>query len=486
MRYQTRRGELKSAIHWGQRKLFLSELQLLVAAFSDVRQLAGLVDTSNKKGRIVHIVYPGAAPGSHLALLDDWFPGRLRWTLVDPNPCDVKLSARRNFTLVEDYFTDSTALKLAEQRFVDAKLPALGQLYGHHFYQGLMHSGSDRLQADKDRLQFKEHGVKSVDVNESVAATAPRGLALLANAALDERAPMLFVCDIRSGSVSMQENAVSSLFESAAHFEAHVQTDMLAQMQWVDLLLPSLSLLKFRLPYMEVLHPVTKEVAHRHHEEATSYLAGRVLLPIWTRPTSSEGRLLVRCPRSRRLYNNRLYEDQCFFFNSVVRERIHFDHVLEGHRASFLDHRYDASAEVNILEEYLNLGFAKGPHATTAAADPKQLTSGEAAAILAKSEEITSALGKSFLEASERLPRVMMEKAKLRGFEASQRALEAATSAFRDLDVWWRRRDAVKKSAADGHCSREQLGPTDEEDQPWCFLKQDPLLQSSVTIPQKR
>ena len=65
--YRRRRGETKSVEHWGQRKLFVAELEFLTAhaAPGDV------------------VVYAGAAPGLHLAYLAELFPG-VGFVLYDP------------------------------------------------------------------------------------------------------------------------------------------------------------------------------------------------------------------------------------------------------------------------------------------------------------------------------------------------------------------------------------------------------------------
>ena len=66
--YRRRRGETKSVEHWGQRKLFVAELEFLTAhaAPGDV------------------VVYAGAAPGLHLAYLAELFPG-VGFVLYDPD-----------------------------------------------------------------------------------------------------------------------------------------------------------------------------------------------------------------------------------------------------------------------------------------------------------------------------------------------------------------------------------------------------------------
>ncbi len=71
--YRRREQELKTVVHWGQRKLFLGELEFLTAY--------------STPGATV--LYAGAAPGTHLRFLMELFP-TLHWVLVDPGnfaPC---------------------------------------------------------------------------------------------------------------------------------------------------------------------------------------------------------------------------------------------------------------------------------------------------------------------------------------------------------------------------------------------------------------
>ena len=94
--YHRRKDELKSVIHWGQRKLLLSEIEFLLLA---------------DKPRAV-VIYAGAAPGTHVKVLSEMFPD-LHFILVDPAPFTVKPS--RTITLIQDLFTDRLARQLRKR-----------------------------------------------------------------------------------------------------------------------------------------------------------------------------------------------------------------------------------------------------------------------------------------------------------------------------------------------------------------------------------
>ena len=73
--YRRRADEEKTAIHWGQRKLLMSEIEFLLSTLPKSQQCV--------------VVYAGAAPGTHVRILADMFPSHL-FVLVDPAPFTVR------------------------------------------------------------------------------------------------------------------------------------------------------------------------------------------------------------------------------------------------------------------------------------------------------------------------------------------------------------------------------------------------------------
>lgn len=95
--YRRRRGEEKTVIHWGQRKLLMSEIEFLTL--------------HHERGDVV--VYAGAAPGTHMDYLADLFPGVSRFVLVDPAPFTVHPSDR--IQIINGLFTNELADELRER-----------------------------------------------------------------------------------------------------------------------------------------------------------------------------------------------------------------------------------------------------------------------------------------------------------------------------------------------------------------------------------
>jgi hypothetical protein len=86
-------------VHWGQRKLLLSEIEFLTLV--GLEQLEGAT-----------VVYAGAASGTHVEYLSDIFSS-VQFVLVDPAPFTVKESER--IRILRGLFTDELAVHLKTQ-----------------------------------------------------------------------------------------------------------------------------------------------------------------------------------------------------------------------------------------------------------------------------------------------------------------------------------------------------------------------------------
>lgn len=88
--------ENKTTVHWGQRKLLMSEIEFLTRFSS--------------KARVV--LYVGAAPCTHLKVLLELFEDHL-FVLVDPAPFNVRES--EHVRIIPECFTDELARKITEE-----------------------------------------------------------------------------------------------------------------------------------------------------------------------------------------------------------------------------------------------------------------------------------------------------------------------------------------------------------------------------------
>jgi hypothetical protein len=88
--YYRRGNEERTLVHWGQRKLLLAEIEFLT--------LYGHLSKT--------VVYAGAAPGTHLAILAALFPNHA-FHLYDPAPFNLREG--RNIHLHQEMFLDTVA-----------------------------------------------------------------------------------------------------------------------------------------------------------------------------------------------------------------------------------------------------------------------------------------------------------------------------------------------------------------------------------------
>lgn len=245
--YRRRDKEVKTVLHWGQRKLLLSEIEFILKFTKSDSPVDPLAQEEDKQ---ITVVYAGAAPGKHINYLSSLFPD-VKFVLVDPNPFSCvpgnKIEIRQTF------FTDDMAREF-------------------------------------------------------------RG-----------KPNILFLCDIRTANHQKQ---------TQSDVEVYIESDMLAQQRWHEIMRPCASLLKFRLPWTS---------------GKTEYLDGTVYLPVWGPQTTSESRLFVLRDAKRREWDNRLYESQMFFFNICTRVQL-YKHNVQG---TGIDHCFDCASEVYLLTKYL-------------------------------------------------------------------------------------------------------------------------------------
>lgn len=229
------RDELKTVLHWGQRKLLMSEIEFLTEYGED--------------GCLV--LYAGAAPGTHTNYLSKLFP-TFKFVLVDPSEFICRETDK--IQIRQEYFTDEVA---------------------------------------------KEYANKEV----------------------------LFISDIRRADPKQQ---------SFQEVEKLVKEDMEMQLKWHKILKPKWSMLKFRLPYMP---------------GKTTYLDGKIYLPVWGRQRTSECRLVCSGDARMKVYDNTEYEEHLYFFNIVTRASWY--PYPEEIQVPGMDHCFDCASEIYILKTYL-------------------------------------------------------------------------------------------------------------------------------------
>ena len=244
MPYQRRNNTYKPELHWGQLKLFLSEVEFL----TKVVQEAG--------DREVVFVYAGAAPGHHIAYLHTLFP-KMRFELYDPNDFVIK---------------DTDLIKTHVQFFTDV-----------------------------DAKEWADYFVSNPDKY------------------------LAFCSDIRTEPAT-QENIIRN---------------MNMQLKWWQIMGPELSMFKFRLPW---------------EEGQTEYPDGELMIQAYPGPTSSETRLICRKGALLRNYDNKKYEDACYYHNYVTRNQT-FQTALGclNLQRDGLDMCYDCASFIHVMLDYMKV-----------------------------------------------------------------------------------------------------------------------------------
>jgi hypothetical protein len=243
-------------VHMGQRKLLLSEIQLITEYYKN--------NTINPI-----VLYVGAAPGTHLITLSIMFPN-VYFILYDGAKFDPVL---RNYPKVYDI---------------------------HEGKSGFV--TTDTIKAIKSKLN-------------------PNNL--------------LFISDIRLGD------------EDKTKFENNIVKDMEVQEEWIGILKPKLSLLKFRMSY------------NMKHGDKLKYTKGDILYGVWPKGTSGETRLLVKqndIPKKIN-YDFKDYEETMFFHNKYQRPFCfeEMPDAIKDHifvKANNYCPCYDCLAELSILHKY--------------------------------------------------------------------------------------------------------------------------------------
>lgn len=98
--YHRRTSEIKNVIHWGQRKLLLTEIEFLTMYITN--HVRADLETS------IYVIYAGSAPGTHILYLSQLFP-HVHFELYDPREFHENLKNNKMIRTHVQYFTEDTA-----------------------------------------------------------------------------------------------------------------------------------------------------------------------------------------------------------------------------------------------------------------------------------------------------------------------------------------------------------------------------------------
>ena len=142
-----------------------------------------------------------------------------------------------------------------------------------------------------------------------------------------------FISDIRTADYTKVDNLLDN--------EKQILQDMQLQKEWVEIIKPCKSQLKFRLPY--TIPGVPDEI---------EYFDGIIYKQPWQPQTSTETRLVLTSSNlTYKKYSCETYQSQLFYHNIITREKTKYSESIDP--PELLDD-YDSNCEVQIWKDYLN------------------------------------------------------------------------------------------------------------------------------------
>lgn len=159
----------------------------------------------------------------------------------------------------------------------------------------------------------------------------------------ESKKPVILISDIRNLSADGELGKEK--------IEQMVQEDMELQKTWVEQLNPVAALLKFRLPFYEDFN------LKKYKSSKYNYLDGIVYRQVFGGRNTSETRLLIR-GIAYRDWDFKIYEEQLFYHNQVVRKDFKFFNPISNDEKAILSERglindYDSTAFIVIIMDYL-------------------------------------------------------------------------------------------------------------------------------------
>jgi len=155
---------------------------------------------------------------------------------------------------------------------------------------------------------------------------------------------MIFICNMSYNYKNYKINANNE--ELNDNTKELMLENIENQIKWCQIIKPVASLLNFKLPW---------------DDDTTKYFDGTLFYPVYGSSTDTETKMLVTDYDTMKEYRNNWYEEVMFHFNSVMRTAyydLNFTNELnetnmDEHSVTYLDHCYDCSAELFILNNYI-------------------------------------------------------------------------------------------------------------------------------------
>lgn len=261
------------------------------------------------------IVYAGAAPSNKGALLASLFPA-MKFLLIDPNKFDIR-------------------------SYGDVIVKHLGVMDDTQTSENII---------DAAITELKTANICTVRTLMSAAIAEELGKRF---------AELYFISDIRTNMISDGPTTLDILWNSAQHI------------QWVELMKPRETMLKFRLPFFEESEKELLQYEKLSHQLPYSeafnsvprmraftsrtfeFYEGDIYLQPWAPISSTESRLVFKGVPALRKYELSEYEDKFFYYNKILRNYQLYQNPNADKKLGF-DHCVDCALENKIWTDYCN------------------------------------------------------------------------------------------------------------------------------------
>jgi len=394
-------------LHIGQFKLFLSEVQFLTEYLPKVAGARAL-------DAPIYVVYAGSAPGHHDGFLADMFKN-ITWVLIDPHEHDIFYKENQyggpSSGAPRAFFADTLIYRGADRQelgeelvyapVADSDEPRIVPKKRLNNVSGLLTRPEDIAdRIIRSGTKYKYHIIEDLFTNDLATALAR----------LKEKAPVLYVSDIRTNTFSMhmkdpderiqaalRQHGEFATAEAAEHLRkqsresrgilgANMPTDLdilwnnAQQLIWVNLLAPSACMLKFRPPWgargdkqvVDVLSrlPMYKSTFDLAREKFGIDIVGdygkgiyqymkfdKINLQVFPGTTSDETRLMSSPANysACAVYDKVLHENALYSYN-ICREFMFYERNRPFFSAALgLDGCADCNAALGIMRRYCEL-----------------------------------------------------------------------------------------------------------------------------------
>ena len=310
LKYQQQAKTMKFGWHNGQRKLFLTELQFLTNV--------------DKKTR--YCIYAGASPGNKTHYLSTLFPN-IKLILVDPNEFSLILPDKQSHRIV------------AHDDIVHLK------------------NGYPASTFRANSIDSKDYYADIINTNYKIYIIEDYMTSYIAHNLKQLGADVVFISDIRSNIDLNNPTDFDVAWNNAMNYN------------WIIILRPSLSMLKYRPPYFNDKNPPS-DAPHimsafdeakengidflQNYKDRKDYLpASYIYVQAWQPITSTEVRLWITRENLNNIvfYDSKAIESQFFYYNNIERAWVYHYNKYADRKLNFCNCN-DCALESKIWEDY--------------------------------------------------------------------------------------------------------------------------------------